>query len=83
MSSDSSWAFQVALVVKNLAGDMRGEFDLWFWDHPLGEEMATLFSTIAWRIPWTEEPAGLQSRESQRVRHDLDQTTTATGPSSL
>ena len=72
MSSDCSWASQVALVVKNLAGDKRGKFDPWGVEDPLEEEMATLFSTIAWRIPWTEEPAGLQSRGSQRVGHDSD-----------
>ena len=36
----------------------------------LEEEMATHFSTLAWRIPWTEEPGGLQSMGSQRVEHD-------------
>ena len=35
-----------------------------------GEGMATHSSTVAWRIPWTEEPGGLQSLEFQRVRHD-------------
>ena len=34
-------------------------------EDPLEEEMATHFSILAWRIPWTEEPAGLQSTESQ------------------
>ena len=37
---------------------------------PLEEEMATHSSTLAWKIPWTEEPGGLQSMRSQRVRHD-------------
>ena len=37
----------------------------------LEEEMATHSSILAWRIPWTEEPGGIQSMESQRVRHDL------------
>ena len=36
----------------------------------LEKEMATHSSTLAWRIPWTEEPGGLQSTGSQRVRHD-------------
>ena len=40
--------------------------------HHLGEEMATHASILAWRIPWTEEPGGLQSMESQRVRHDSE-----------
>ena len=34
------------------------------------ERMATHFSILAWRIPWTEEPGGLQSMGSQRVGHD-------------
>ena len=39
-------------------------------EDPLEEEMATHSSILAWRIPWTEEPGGLQSIESQRVGHD-------------
>ena len=35
-----------------------------------GEEMATHSSILAWRIPWTEEPGGLQFTGSQRVGHD-------------
>ena len=37
---------------------------------PLEKEMATHSCVLAWRIPWTEEPVGLQSRESQRFGHD-------------
>ena len=37
---------------------------------PLEKEMATQSSILAWRIPWTEEPGGLQSMGSQRVGHD-------------
>ena len=37
---------------------------------PLGKEMATHSSMLAWEIPWTEEPGGLQSMGWQRVRHD-------------
>ena len=44
---------------------------MWFgslgWEDPLEEGMATHFSSLAWRIPWTEEPAGLQSMGSQGV----------------
>ena len=36
----------------------------------LEKEMATPSSILAWRIPWTEDPGGLQSLGSQRVRHD-------------
>ena len=60
-------ASQVALVVKNLpanSGDILGLED------PLEEGMATHSSILAWRIPWTEEPDGLQSMGSHRVRHD-------------
>ena len=38
---------------------------------PLEEEMATHSSILAWRIPWTGEPGGLQSMGSQRVGHDI------------
>ena len=41
------------------------------WEVPLEEEMATHSSILAWRIPWREEPGGLQSMGSQRVRHDV------------
>ena len=39
------------------------------WDDPLEKGLATLSSILAWRIPWTEEPGGLQSMGSQRVGH--------------
>ena len=39
-------------------------------EYPLEEEMATHSSILAWAIPWTEEPSGLQSMGSQRVGHD-------------
>ena len=38
--------------------------------NPLEEEMATHSSILAWRIPWTKEPGGLQSMDSQRIRHN-------------
>ena len=40
------------------------------WEDPLEEEMATRSSTLAWRIPWTEEPGSLQSIGSRRLRQD-------------
>ena len=39
------------------------------WEDPLEEGMAIHASILAWRIPWTEEPGGLQSMGSQRVGH--------------
>ena len=49
----------------------RRGFDPWVGKIPREKEMAAHSSTLAWRIPWTEEPGGLQSTESHRVRHDL------------
>ena len=40
------------------------------WEDPLEKETATHSSTLAWKIPWTEEPGRLQSMGSQRVGHD-------------
>ena len=40
------------------------------WEDPLEKEMATHSSILTWRIPWMEEPGGLQSTGLQRVRHD-------------
>ena len=40
------------------------------WEDPLEKEMATDSSILAWRIPWTEEPGGLQSVGSQRIGHN-------------
>ena len=40
------------------------------WEEPLVKEMATHSSIFAWKIPWTEEPGGLQSLGLQRVRQD-------------
>ena len=40
------------------------------WEDPLEKGMATYTSILAWRIPWTEEPGGLQFIGSQRVGHD-------------
>ena len=40
------------------------------WEDPLEEEMATHSSILAWRIPWTQAPGGLQSMGLQRVGHD-------------
>ena len=40
------------------------------WEDPLEKEMAIHSSTIAWKIPWTEEPGGLQSTGSQRIGQD-------------
>ena len=59
-------------MVKNppaIAGDIRDVGSIPGREDPLEEDMAT-HSSIAWRIPWTEEPGRLQSMGSQRVRHN-------------
>ena len=40
------------------------------WEDPLEEEMATHSNILAWKIPWTEKPGGLQPKGSQRVEHN-------------
>ena len=39
-------------------------------ENPLEQEMATYFSVLAWKIPWTEEPGGLPTMGSQRITHN-------------
>ena len=75
--------FQVAVVVKNPpagAGDSRDVGLIPESGRSTGKQMATHSSIVAWRIPWTEEPRGLQSMGSQRVRHEWAESITATHP---
>ena len=60
----------VAQSVKNLPAMQETHVQSLGWEDPLEKKMATHSSSLAWRIPWTEEPGGLQSMESQRVKHD-------------
>ena len=58
-------------VVKNppaKAGDAGSTLG---WEDPPEKEVATPSSILAWEVPWTEEPGGLQSMGSKRVKHDL------------
>ena len=57
-----------AQIVKNLPAMQKTHVQSLHREDPLEEEMATHCSILAWRIPWTEEPAGLQSMGSQTVR---------------
>ena len=57
-------------MVKNLPAMWEAWVQSLGWEDPLEKEMATFSSILAWRIPWTKEPVRLQSKESQRVRHD-------------
>ena len=59
----------VAQMVKNLPAMQETQVQSLGWENPLEKGMATHSSILAWRIPWTEEPGGLQSMGSQRVGH--------------
>ena len=60
----------MAQMVKNLPAVQETQVRSLGWEDPLEKGMATYSSVLAWRIPWTEEPSGIQSMGSQRVRHD-------------
>ena len=62
--------FPVAQMVKNLPAMQETRVRSLGWEDALKKEMATHSSTLAWKIPWTEEPGGLQSVGSQRVGHN-------------
>ena len=61
----------VAQMVKNPPAMQETWVRSLGWEDPLEKRMATHASILAWRIPWTEEPEGLQSMRLQRVRHNL------------
>ena len=69
-----SWASLVAQTIKNPPAMPETWVQSLVWESlgwdPLEEGMATQSSILAWRIPWTEEPGGLQSMGSQRVGHN-------------
>ena len=62
--------FPVAQMVKNLPATQESWVRSLGQEDPLEKGMAIHSSTLAWRIPWTGEPGGLQSVGSQRVGHD-------------
>ena len=67
------WDYLMAQQVRNLPAiqeTQRHRFDLQVREIPLEKKMATHPSILAWKTPWTEEPDGLQSKGSQRARHD-------------
>ena len=57
-------------MVKNRPAVQEAKVQSLAWEDPLEKGMATHSSILAWRIPWTEEPGGLPSLESQSVSHD-------------
>ena len=60
----------VAEMVKNLPAMQETRVQFLGREDPLEKEMAIHSTTLAWKIPWTEEPDRLQSMGSQRVGHD-------------
>ena len=71
MHSHCCWDHSLAAQrLKRLPGMQETRVQSLGREDPLEKEMATHTSTLAWRIPWTEEPVGLQSTVSQRVRHN-------------
>ena len=64
----------IGSLVAQMINSLPAMWETWVrslgWEDPLEKEMATHSSTLAWRIPWTEEPGGLQFTGSQRVGHD-------------
>ena len=60
----------MAQTVKNLPAMRMTLVRTLGQEDPLEKEMVTHSSILAWRIPWTEEPGGLQSTRSQRVGND-------------
>ena len=66
----SVWGFPVAQMVKNLPAMQETRVQSLSRENPLEKGMSTHSRFLAWRIPWTEEPCGLQSTGLQRVGHD-------------
>ena len=60
----------LARMVKNLPAMQETRVCPLDWEDPVEKGMATHSSILAWRIPWTEEPGGLQSTGLQRVGHN-------------
>ena len=60
----------MAQMVKSLPAIQETQVRALGWDDPLEKRTATHSSVLAWRVPWTEEPDGLQSMGSQRVGHN-------------
>ena len=66
-----TWASPGVQMVKNPCAMQETCVRSLGWENPLEKEMATYTSILAWEIPLTEEPGGLQTVGSQRVRCDL------------
>ena len=67
---DKKVTFLVTQMIKNLPAMQETWVQSLGREYPLEKGMATHSSILAWRIPWTEKPGGLESTGSQRVGHD-------------
>ena len=68
------YIMQLASLVAQVVKNTPAMWETWLrslgWEEPLEKGMATHSSTPVWKIPWTEKPDRLQTKGSQRVRHD-------------
>ena len=85
-TNQTQGTFLVAQLVKKLPVMQKTRVQSLGWEDLLEKRMAAHSSILAWKISWTEEPDSLQSRGSQRVRHDLatdTNTCSKTNPAQL
>ena len=72
--SEDSYRILGASLVAQMVKYLPAMRETWVrsldWEDPLEKGMAALSSILGWRVPWTEEPGGLQSMGSHRVGHD-------------
>ena len=70
IKNNIAWASLVAQTVKHLPAMWETQVRSLGWEDPLEKKMATYSNILAWKIPWMEEPGGLQSLGSKRVGHN-------------
>ena len=66
-----SWVSLMTQMVKNQPAIQETGVRSLRWEDPMEKKMTTHSSILAWRIPWMEEPGGLQTMRSQRIGHSL------------
>ena len=74
MPDTRTFTWNIDSLVAQMVKCLPAMWETWVrslgWEDPLEKEVATHSSTLAWKIPWTEEPRRLQSMGLQRVRHN-------------
>ena len=66
----NSLASLLSQTIKSLSAMQKNQVQSLGWEDLLEKEMATHLNILAWKVPWTEEPGGLQSMGSLRLRYD-------------